>query len=73
MQTQKFKIEIGIPMPRAVTKFPLLDMRVGDSFLVSKDGAYQLHNAIAAHHSKKLGFRFKTKSIGDGVRCWRIE
>ena len=79
-----FTVESGIEMPkrargRTPTKFPMQDMSVGDSFLISCDP--QDKKVLANWRRKflvaKTAFlkqfegEFKTATVSDGVRVWR--
>lgn len=73
------KIEKNIPIPSNTTKrskYPFIDMKIGDSFFITTD-----HNpehtrkrvaAAASMFSKERGWRFKTQVSQQGVRVWRI-
>lgn len=65
-----YKIEKGVPMPNG-GKYPLTDMGVGDSFLVSKDDLMGLRASIQkAQRDGRM--RWMTRAEGDnGVRVWR--
>lgn len=72
-----YKIENGIPMAarRASRerKYPVREMRVGDSFLVPERDAFanvaQSVRNIGADH----GFKIASRKTSDGVRFWRIK
>jgi len=81
------KIEKNVPMPvrarGAESPYPLLEMKVGDSFLIrcadKKEAEKRRMNvANAACHLRKWrapthgAFRITTKILPEGVRVWRI-
>ncbi len=75
-----YLIEKGIPFPVAFNKraehdYPLLEMDIGDSFLLSRDGwaNYRERTKIMAIAKGLRPKRFATRKVSDGVRVWRIE
>ena len=74
-----FEIEKGIPLakvaspssPRA-SKYPWADMEVGDSFLVPGTSVSRLSPSVCSA-SRRVGFKFKTRTVEGGVRVWRVE
>ena len=80
-----FKIEKGIPVPRAANApggrdsiFPLRELKVGDSFFVpcaKKEMAktqQRLTTAIYNWARKRKGFKGTTRRMAKGIRVWRI-
>jgi hypothetical protein len=65
-----YKIEKGVPIPNG-GKYPLTDMGVGDSILVSKEDLMGLRAAIQkAQRTVKM--RWMTRAEGENcVRVWR--
>ena len=75
-----YKIETGIPIPKARSKYPFKDMEVGDSFFIPKLDAnlYKMSATVASSArmwAKKNGveYKFKTQINEDGVRVFRIK
>lgn len=72
-----YKIDKGIPMakPRSVRqrKYPIGEMKVGDSFLVPERDVFanvaQSVRNVGAEH----GFKIASRKTSDGVRFWRIK
>ena len=75
-----FHIEKGVPIPEyhGTSKFPLLDMEVGDSFVAPLSDRKALQNAITRIHKKNRTFKFITRTVngrgraGRQVRIWRV-
>lgn len=81
------EIEKGIPIPKVDksyaydSKYPFKVMEVGDSFFVPVDREQprkQFHrvamNISASCRAKRMnGKKFLTRTLRDGVRCWRVE
>lgn len=68
-----YKIERGFPIPLAARqeKYPLLDLEIGDSFLVpneKRDLVYRAAYMCGRRHDR----RFKCKTMSTGIRVWRI-
>ena len=79
-----FRIENGVPMPPPRTRanlYPFLDMMPSQSFLVpckpdeQKRLASRLSSAAWSFSLKesKGKFKFVTRRVEGGVRCWRLE
>ena len=63
-------IECGIPVPFRLPKYPFKDMDVGESVFLTFEEREAATNA--AHHiGVKLGRKFTTRRLQDGVRIWR--
>ena len=63
---------------RASKRYPFSKMEVGDSFLVPLDGSstHEVQSRLAAnggYWAKKLGVKFATRAVDEGVRVWRIK
>lgn len=85
IKIDKFKVEKGVPIPgfyngRALSSvFPLVEMEIGDSFLIPKDAELPskvlrsrvLSNASTLRRTK--GWQFTTRVVDEGVRVWRIQ
>jgi hypothetical protein len=68
------KIDKDIPLPdRCIlaSKYPLNEMKVGDSMYVDKRNAGQ--GGWLQYYSLKSGYRFATRREGNGTRIWRIK
>lgn len=68
------EIESGVPLPPprgGRSRYPFAKMAPGDSFFVEAD---QRHVAAAAsEYGKAHGWRFATRKVAGGTRCWRTE
>ena len=60
-----------LPSPRLVYAYPYESMEVGDSFTVPVIARAKVLNANY-RASKKLGFKFSSKSEGELLRVWRV-
>jgi hypothetical protein len=72
-QSDEYKIEKSIPLPKRATKYPLEKMEVGDSFLINK---YKHHNFTYANKwaiKYQPEWKFYSSREGEGVRVWRIK
>ena len=66
------KVEKGIPIPRgnkSRSKYPWLEMEVGDSFFTT-ESAHRVRCA-ADKRQQKWGEKYTVKKVEGGVRCWR--
>lgn len=82
---KKLVVEKEVPIPFINTKYPFLEMEVGDSFFIAlKDSKFktirilQANVMAQAHRWAKEGnegIRFITRKNhqNDGMRCWRIK
>lgn len=74
-----FKIEKQVPVPKSYRqhKYPFADMEVGDSFFVPEDdGGNRVRDRVAPAangYGKPRGWKFTTRTVEGGARCWRIE
>lgn len=73
-----FVIEKDIPLPvsRAVgrprgSKYPVVHMQVGDSFVVPGRSQKQVSAAVRTE-AKKHGVKLSTRKLDGGVRVWRV-
>ena len=73
------KIEHGIEIPARTTtlkgqsKYPLADMKVGDSIFLPGNSGNTLGTA-AAHYLRGGGRgKFTTRKVRGGYRCWRTK
>ena len=60
-----------VPKPRVVYSYPYASMEVGDSFVVPKESRQKVANATY-RASKRLGYKFTSKSEGEFLRIWRV-
>lgn len=78
-------IETGIAVPRPpqafLRKYPFPDMQVGDSFFIPAKTADRIRTrnrvrVAARRHALRRdtpkGWRFATRVVEGGIRCWRI-
>ena len=76
-----FHIEKGVPVPEyhGISKFPLLDMEIGDSFVAPLSDKKALQNAITRIHKRNRTFKFITRTVngrgraGRQTRVWRVQ
>lgn len=76
-----FQIETGVELPRPArgrkaTEFPLLDMAVGQSFLIPFNTSDvklvdSWRRKVAAAKKKVQGAEYRTATMSDGLRVWR--
>ena len=72
---EPIKIEHGIESPKKCgnSRWPFLEMQIGDSFVVSSEDANHARNAATACKIRTRGeFNFATRQVKGGVRIWRI-
>ena len=65
------KIEKNVPMFGLYSKYPLAEMKVGDSFAIPVGK----HDSVRAQSQKrnKSNAKFSIRKLADGTyRCWRI-
>jgi len=81
-----FKIERGIPIPPISGQgrrgrppvYPLGQLRIGESFLIrlpegdKRALACKRLAAAACSYGKLHEKKFTIRTVGDGVRCWRV-
>lgn len=76
------KIEKGVPIPvKCKTKYPLMDMEVGDSFLIEETDAKKAYNeqAFVCSDARRIRdrvnpeFAVTTRRTKEGVRVWRTQ
>lgn len=76
-----YKIEKDVPLPKKGSgrprKYPFKDMEVGDSFFAKNDkGVTPILNRIqylASIYGRRYKYRFATRKVNNGVRCWRTK
>lgn len=77
----KFAVEKNIPLPprsggknggRAM-KYPLGEMKVGDSFYAPKSSAKSARAAASSHQRRHKGIEFVSRKEGTGMRIWRTK
>jgi hypothetical protein len=64
-----YKIEKNVPMP-GPSKYPLVDMKIGDSFATSR-GDFQGVRGAIQKLQKASKLRFVTRQDGECIRVWR--
>ena len=72
------KIDKNVPIPKKTgvgcpSKYPFLDMEVGDSFYIEGKNEGKAARASAASCTKRHGLRFSGRKEGSGHRIWRVE
>lgn len=78
------KIEANIPItPPAIPDrqehvFPVLEMEVGDSFLIPWDGKDRAKyrsvcRTVISRQGARHGMKFATRTLEEGLRVWRID
>ena len=76
-----YKIEKNVPLPvfRKISRYPLRDLKVGDSFVVPVSEAKVIRSAInRVHRTTKKTFHFITRTVngrgraGKQLRVWRV-
>jgi hypothetical protein len=66
------KIDDNVPMPMTwKNKYPLMEMEVGQSFVVPAETKIPAFRRVASFH-RSDGRRFSVRKTPDGYRCWRI-
>jgi hypothetical protein len=76
MEKSMFKIEKDVPIPAEYTrkKYPLGDLKIGDSFLIPKDKAPTNMSASLAPQVARLSIKITIRKQPNGdYRVWRIE
>lgn len=73
-------IETGIPIPPPgngggrTPRYPLRELEVGDSFLVTDPSVTQRRlGSRLANFGKETGRKFTQRRTPDGIRVWRVE
>ena len=77
----EYKIEKNIPIPPShkSSHFPLADMEIGDSFLISLSKVAAIRNAITRLQKKSKDYKFVTRTVsgrgrkGKQLRIWRVD
>lgn len=77
MSQKAIKLETGIPMPRKskYIKWPLEDMKIGQSFVVDGAHVQRLRMAISqwkARHDDGRDWSTRMIPGGNDYRCWRV-
>lgn len=69
------KIDKDIPFPERMNKgksmYPFAAMKIGDSFLVPFENRNRVSVAMVTAN-RKIGKKFASKKVEDGIRVWRI-
>lgn len=75
-----YKIDKNVPMPvkdgrGRPTKYPLLSMKVGDSFLIPFTKRHSSNRSIPIPYrtAERLKIKIISRSEKNGVRIWRME
>ena len=67
-----YRVEKGVPRPetkrKGVSKYPLHQLKIGDSFYSPNDRVRQVMYSLA----RRAGIKVSVAYEGDGVRVWRI-
>jgi hypothetical protein len=74
-EMMKFKIDKKIPLPsrgQQITKYPFIDLDIGDSFLIPEKTVIQT-NGLCYYAGKRLKKKFVSRTVNGGVRIWRIK
>lgn len=68
-----YDIEDGIPVPKFTKKlkYPFLEMKIGQSVLITDKKLLQIRS-YASNVGKKIGYKFKVAQTDEGVRVWRV-
>lgn len=70
--TIKIDKKVPLPQPRSSSKrYPLADMKVGDSFWVPAEEVNSARSA-ASQHGARNNKKFTTRAEDDGLRVWRV-
>lgn len=76
-----YKIEKDVPIPafRKISRYPLRDLKVGDSFVVPISEVKMIRSAInRVHRTTKKTLHFITRTVngrgraGKQIRVWRV-
>lgn len=73
MYTVEHNVELPPSHRHRKSKWPFHDMKVGDSFVVADIDRWKYAQACASIYGKRLGRRFTTRQMDDGLRVWRIK
>lgn len=58
---------------KQLQKYPIMDMKIGDSFKFSKTETVKIRNAAAKYKIRHTGWDYVCRSINDSeCRLWRI-
>ena len=76
-----YKIDKNVPIPESNlrgSKYPIREMKVGDSFYLESEGEVKGARDAALKHIKrqKNGYKdwdYTTRKDGDGYRLWRVK
>ena len=77
--TSDYKVEKNIPIPHhRIHRYPLLDLKVGDSFVVPINETKHVRSAIGRVHRNNIALSFVTRTVngrgkaGKQLRVWRV-
>jgi hypothetical protein len=66
------EVDDTVPLPdERRLKYPFATMKPGQSFFVPGGDLHKVASA-ASHWSKTRGYRFTTRAVDGGIRCWRV-
>jgi hypothetical protein len=74
MDQMVITVEKDVPIPRSMrgAKYPFATLEVGDSFTMPANMKQLLRSHALAYKRANPGWDYKTISIPDGVRLWRV-
>ena len=70
--TAEFKIDKGILLPKARSKYPFQEMEVGDSFKVPETMLQRARGA-AYQYARRSKTKFTCRANQGKIRIWRIK
>ena len=69
---EEYEIEKGVPIPIKTTKYPLHDLKVGDSFEVHDEPDPRKLRGSVYQHGRRYGVGFTVMKTGEeSYRVWR--
>lgn len=66
------RVPLPAPRPQRERKYPLREMKVGDSFLIPTPSAKNLAQSVR-NCAKGYGFKVAMRTVAGGVRFWRVK
>lgn len=72
-----YTVRTNVPLPKTVHRgrasvYPLSDLEVGDSFVVTDKSVRTVRSAVAAFQ-KKYKAKFAVRTLDTGVGVWRTD